>query len=127
MRDSSVNVGELRPVDRFSLHFSNERTFLAWIRTATALMGFGYAVARFALYLADKGEAHRTSVTYIGGLAMTLAGMIALVLSASRYRANARGIERGGSPRTHEGYLYTFAALIGITGILLVILLLGDR
>ena len=28
-----------------------ERTFLAWIRTALALMGFGFVVARFGLFL----------------------------------------------------------------------------
>jgi putative membrane protein len=28
-----------------------ERTFLAWIRTGLALMGFGFVVARFGLFL----------------------------------------------------------------------------
>ncbi|HKF26126.1 MAG TPA: DUF202 domain-containing protein [Candidatus Acidoferrum sp.] len=28
-----------------------ERTFLAWIRTGVALMGFGFVVARFGLFL----------------------------------------------------------------------------
>ena len=30
---------------------ANERTLLAWLRTALALMGFGFVVARFGLYL----------------------------------------------------------------------------
>lgn len=117
-----------KPVDdteRFSQHFSNERTFLAWIRTATALMGFGYAVARFALYLDKSADAHeRGSATYIGGIAMTFAGLIALVLSATRYHANARGIDSGSAPRTHESYIYTFAIIVGLTGVLLLVLLL---
>src|SRR5690349_4119191 len=29
--------------------FSAERTYLAWIRTGLALMGFGFVLARFAL------------------------------------------------------------------------------
>lgn len=30
----------------FENHASNERTFLAWVRTAVAIMGFGLAAAR---------------------------------------------------------------------------------
>ncbi len=31
--------------------FAAERTFLAWIRTGLALMGFGFVVARFGIFL----------------------------------------------------------------------------
>jgi putative membrane protein len=112
--------------ERFHLHFSNERTFLAWIRTATVLMALGYAIARFALYLDER--AHETcsmSATYLGGLAMTSAGLIALVIAAGRYQANARGIDRSVSPRANETYVYVFATLVTVTGMLLLILLLA--
>jgi putative membrane protein len=33
--------------------FAEERTFLAWIRTGLALMGFGFVVARFGLFLQE--------------------------------------------------------------------------
>ena len=33
--------------------FAAERTFLAWIRTGLALMGFGFVVARFGLFLRE--------------------------------------------------------------------------
>lgn len=33
------------------VYFAAERTFLAWIRTGLALMGFGFVVARFGLFL----------------------------------------------------------------------------
>ena len=32
-------------------HLANERTLLAWVRTAVALMGLGFVVARFGLFL----------------------------------------------------------------------------
>ena len=32
-------------------YLAEERTFLAWIRTGLALMGFGFVVARFGLFL----------------------------------------------------------------------------
>ncbi|MFP3204536.1 MAG: DUF202 domain-containing protein [Metallosphaera yellowstonensis] len=32
-------------------HMANERTFLAWVRTGIALIGFGFVIAKFALFL----------------------------------------------------------------------------
>lgn len=34
-------------------HLANERTFLAWIRTSIALMGFGFVIVKFALFLKE--------------------------------------------------------------------------
>ena len=34
-------------------YLAAERNFLAWIRTGLALMGFGFVVARFALFLQE--------------------------------------------------------------------------
>jgi len=38
-----------------------ERTFLAWLRTGIALMGFGFVVARFGLFLREIAAARRRS------------------------------------------------------------------
>src|SRR5437660_2041029 len=43
-------VGERPPAD-WRDYLAEERTFLAWIRTALTLMGFGFVVARFGLFL----------------------------------------------------------------------------
>ncbi|HTG58643.1 MAG TPA: DUF202 domain-containing protein, partial [Terriglobia bacterium] len=40
-----------RPPSGTSDYLAAERTFLAWIRTGLALMGFGFVVARFGLFL----------------------------------------------------------------------------
>ncbi|MFA6246153.1 MAG: DUF202 domain-containing protein [Mucilaginibacter sp.] len=34
-------------------HLANERTFLAWIRTSIAIMGFGFVVVKFALFIKE--------------------------------------------------------------------------
>ncbi len=34
-------------------HLANERTFLAWIRTSIALMGFGFVIVKFALFIRE--------------------------------------------------------------------------
>ncbi len=38
---------------RVADHLANERTFLAWIRTAIALMGFGFVIVKFALFIRE--------------------------------------------------------------------------
>lgn len=39
------------------VYFAAERTLLAWIRTGLALMGFGFAIARFGLFLREMQSA----------------------------------------------------------------------
>jgi len=36
-------------------HLANERTFLAWIRTSIAIMGFGFVVVKFSLFVRQIG------------------------------------------------------------------------
>ena len=38
--------------------FAAERTLLAWIRTGLAMMGFGFVVARFGLFLREVAATH---------------------------------------------------------------------
>lgn len=38
--------------------FAAERTLLAWIRTGLAMMGFGFVVARFGLFLQEIAATH---------------------------------------------------------------------
>ncbi len=41
-----------------------ERTFLAWIRTGLALMGFGFVVARFGLFLRECAAVQKIPLTH---------------------------------------------------------------
>src|SRR5258708_9696937 len=40
-----------RPDSRVRDHLANERTFLAWIRTALGLVGIGFVLARMGVFL----------------------------------------------------------------------------
>ena len=42
-------------IKRYSDHAANERTFLAWVRTAIAVMAFGFLIERFDLFLRYVG------------------------------------------------------------------------
>lgn len=70
--------------------FAAERTLLAWNRTAIALMGFGFLVERFGLFVRvvlDRAEEplHRNASLAIG-IAFILLGVALLVISVRQYR-----------------------------------------
>src|SRR4030081_3864260 len=89
------------PETRVREHLANERTLLAWVRTAIGLMGLGFVVARFGIFLRQMAlmsgaDAARESLASgIIGIALVAAGVLAGVLGAARfYRARSQ-IERG--------------------------------
>jgi putative membrane protein len=57
------------------VYLAAERTLLAWIRTGLAMMGFGFVVSRFALFLRE--------LAYLGGAATTPPSGISLGLGTS--------------------------------------------
>jgi putative membrane protein len=72
-------------------HLAAERTFLAWIRTGLALMGFGFVVARFGLFLQELqsirpgGTNHSYGLSLWFGTALICAGVVVDVYSSVRY------------------------------------------
>lgn len=78
-----------------------ERTMLAWVRTGLALMGFGFVVARFALFLrelAASGDRHAAGGhggSLALGVALVAMGVWVLVASAVRYRRYIAALNAG--------------------------------
>jgi putative membrane protein len=75
------------------VYFAAERTFLAWIRTGLALMGIGFAVSRFGLFLRQitAAESHlsanvrTTGLSLWSGVALVALGVIVTLSSALRH------------------------------------------
>ena len=50
-------IQQSEPLDNHTRdHLANERTFLAWVRTSLALLGFGFLLARVGLFLSQIAE-----------------------------------------------------------------------
>jgi len=70
-----------------------ERTLMAWLRTAVALIGFGFTIVQFFQRLQDMehvAPALRPQAPRHLGLALIGAGILALVISGQQYRRMVR-------------------------------------
>ena len=54
------------------VRFAGERTLLAWIRTGLAMMGFGFVVARFGLFLREIAAAEHLRPVVSTGISLWL-------------------------------------------------------
>jgi putative membrane protein len=80
-------------IKNFREQAANERTFLAWVRTAIALMAFGFLLERFDLFLhvaavSLGAKAPRLTTASFGrsaGLGLLLAGVAITVIAAIRF------------------------------------------
>ena len=83
---------------------ANERTFLAWVRTALGLIGVGVVLAKWV----DEGV-----TTQLGGIAFVVLGAAVLIYGIVRYRQVTSLLERGKYRAARTGPLIlTIAGLI---------------
>src|SRR6266581_8949892 len=115
---------EIRQKAALSDYLAAERTLLAWIRTGLALMGFGFVVARFGLFLQDLQLAqHTPSAQSFGfslwiGTALIAAGVIVNVFAGWHHARLVRELDRGDTgharPSMHVIAIAFFLALVGL-------------
>lgn len=87
-------------IPHFSDHAANERTYLAWVRTAIAIMAFGFLIERFDLFLASLSHVAALAVTRLhlrgsewAGLLLIIFGALMVLLATLRFLRCRRNIE----------------------------------
>jgi putative membrane protein len=90
-----------QPVKDPRIYFAVQRTLLAWIHTGLAMMGFGFVVARFGLFLRELGTAatnipvKSTGFSLWTGTALVLAGVVVNSVSTAQYLRAIRDLNEG--------------------------------
>ncbi len=89
------SFGPVRPTD----YLANERTFLAYVRTALSVMAFGFVISRFGLFLRVLSSGREVaSAPIVGsewlGLAFGLFGCLLAVIGVIRFVATSRDLAR---------------------------------
>lgn len=115
-------------INRYGDHAANERTFLAWVRTAVAIMAFGFAIERFDLFLQraapqpalEQFAPHGQAVGNAAGLAFILLGVALIAIAAFRFMRTSKEIDAEETlPSPGKRFDFALAGLIGLLGVAL--------
>ena len=119
------------------VYFAAERTFLAWIRTGLALMGFGFVVARFGLFLRElsmrNSQPSQFSTQTTGpslwlGTALVIVGVLVNVSAVMTHIRQVRQLRSGEwIPGRVSTTAVALALLLSAAGIGLAIYLIWVR
>jgi putative membrane protein len=111
---------------------ANERTFLAYLRTALAFIAFGFVVARFSLFAREISVVARITVptTHLStafGTAMACAGVALGVYGSGRYVAVQSAIAKGTTQTMPAWAAIVGGLVITATGIVVAVALFAVR
>jgi len=120
---------EVKP-DRSQQHLANQRTFLAWLRTSVVLIGLGFIMVKFDVFLKELGfvstslqdSADHTSLLL--GIGIIMFSIILLVYALKNYLVGYREITAGfHTPRNSIIYVSTIGVVI-FSGMMILYLIL---
>jgi putative membrane protein len=118
-------------------YLANQRTFLSWVRTSIALIGLGFAIERFSLFLqqfrlianpnttgnAASATAHDYSA--LVGIGMIIVGTGLIVYALKNYLESNKTIASG-KYMPKNAIIYTASATIIGLGIIMIIFLIAQ-
>jgi uncharacterized protein (DUF302 family)/uncharacterized membrane protein YidH (DUF202 family) len=115
-------------------YLAAERTLLAWIRTGLALMGFGFVVARFGLFLEQLQTLRGITPTEHYGLslwfgtALIAVGILVTIIAGIRHMRLVRNLNRGEFRRPHPATeAVAIAFLLALVGLGMAVYLISVR
>ena len=116
-QDIKPNTSTILAVDRTRL--AHDRTLMAWVRTSTSLISFGFTIYKFFQYLHEQqntqsrgGFGPRQFATL-----MIVVGIVALVLATIQHRRDMKTL-RAHYPEVPYSLATILAGLMSLLGVL---------
>lgn len=102
-------------------HLANERTYLAWIRTSISVIGLGFVVAKFSVWIRELSVSmgRATPIRHSGlsmplGIGLMILGGLLAVTAAWRYHAVKAAILNGQSAAAERTTLVVSIVVVAI-------------
>lgn len=90
-------------------HLANERTLLAWQRTALTVVGLGFLVDRFAFDSSGSGD---TGVSVLLGMSLIVLGAALSAVGLQRYLRTEREIDTASYRTSLLAHLFLTGAIV---------------
>ena len=120
-------------MDHSQQFLANERTFLAWFRTCIALIGLGFIVFRFSLFLKQFGDITKTltvdtlannmNPSYLLGIGIIILGIALLICALKNYLDIDKSIQKGTKYVPRHSLIYTSTITLLVFGVIIVVYL----
>jgi putative membrane protein len=130
MSDGNKSSGDAEGYGDLRVFFAGQRTMLAWVRTGVALMGFGFVVAKFGMFMREMAAVREVETTQRGvmslwaGTALLVIGVAVNLVAAARYARFAREFKANTPPRaTGIGPELWLAGVLSALGIAMAVYL----
>lgn len=119
---------DVKPADTLA----NERTYLAYVRTALSFVAFGFVIARFALFTRQLSLIAHVHIGNAGasesfGIAMAALGAVVAVVGAVRFARTEKALRAGNFSSLSPQVAYLGAVLVMAVGVLVAVDLLSIR
>lgn len=83
-------------------YLANERTFLAWMRTSIGIMGFGFIVVKFSMFIKHitliiDGQISLSELSNSGviGMLLVIVGVLTAVMALINYKRIKKQLQTG--------------------------------
>jgi putative membrane protein len=106
---------------------ANERTYLAYVRTAIAFIAFGFVVARFSLFVREISTVAHVNLAHAGvistafGSLMAAFGILIGIVGGYRYAGTDRALREGRVLALSPVLAYIGAIIIAAAGLIVAI------
>jgi len=121
--EKTISANKNLNPSRIRDHLANLRTYLAWMRTAVSLIGFGVVILRLRVFYPPQFP--HSGIGRKIGLLFALVGLFAVLLSTFQYFSVLRGIETNTyHPSISWVILFSFA--VGFLGTGIIYLIYND-